>query len=143
LIVQIFGKFLLGWFYDKKGILFSQLYSLVCFIGCTVLLIFSRGSVVTAYAFGAVFGLVGSMTTVTPPYLVAKIVGVRDYATIFGIVSLFYGLGVATGPITIEGLFETVGWTPIWIALMIMSAVMAFTTVFSWHKGKAYASLTE
>jgi len=143
LFVQIFGKFLLGWFYDKKGILFSQLYCLVCFIGCATLLIFARGSVTTAYAFGAVFGLVASMSTVTPPYLTARIAGVRDYATIFGVVSLFYGLGVASGPIVVEGLFKSVGWTPIWISLMILSAIMAFTSVLSHHKGKSYALETD
>jgi len=143
LFVQIFGKFLLGWFYDKKGIIFSQIYLLICYVGCIILLIFSKGNLAIACAFGAVFGLVASMTTVTPPYVTARIVGVRDYATIFGIISLFYGLGVASGPIVVEGLFETVGWEPIFIALTILSAIMAFTTILSHKKGKGFAEIKD
>ncbi|MCL2804646.1 MAG: MFS transporter [Treponema sp.] len=141
LFVQIFGKFLLGWFYDKKGVIFSQIYCLLCFIGCITLLILSNGSsIAIAFAFGAVFGLVASMTTVTPPYLTARIVGVRDYATIFGIMSLFYGLGVASGPMVVEGLYTSIGWTPIWIGLTIMSAIMAVTTILAHRKSTGFAS---
>lgn len=144
LFVQIFGKLILGWFYDKRGVPFSQVYCLLCFIGCATLLIFAQDvNIVIAYAFGAVFGLVASMSTVTPPYLTARIVGVRDYATIFGIVSLFYGLGIASGPMVVEALFESIGWTPIWIGMMILSAIMAGTTILAHRKGKAYAQEAE
>jgi len=145
LFVQIFGKFLLGWFYDKKGVLFSQIYCFICFAGCITILILADGSsIAIAYAFGAVFGLVASMTTVTPPYLTARIVGVRDYATIFGIMSLFYGLGVASGPIVVEGLFNaSVSWTSIWIGLTIMSAIMLLTTVLAHRNSKSYESITD
>jgi len=143
LFVQIFGKFLLGWFYDKKGILFSQIYCLICFIGCVTILLFAKGNIAIAYCFGVVFGLVASMTTVTPPYLTARIVGVRDYAIIFGIISLFYGLGVATGPIVVEGLFGSIGWTPILISLIVLSAIMLVTTNLSYRKGQGFASETD
>lgn len=137
LIVQIFAKFVLGWIYDKKGILFGQLYCLAAFLGCTVLFILAGGSssVFLPYAFGAVFGLVSSMTTVTPPYLTARIVGTRDYATIFGIISLFYGLGVALGPLVVSGLSAPLGWTPVWIGLAVLMAVMTVMSVFSYLKG--------
>lgn len=144
LFVQIFGKLILGWFYDKRGVAFSQIYCLICFIGCATLLIFAQdGNIVTAYAFGAVFGLVASMSTVTPPYLTAKIVGVRDYATIFGIMSLFYGMGIASGPMVVEALSSGGSWTPIWIGLMGMSAIMACTTILAHRKGKGYAQMTD
>jgi MFS family permease len=145
LIVQIFAKFVLGWIYDKKGILFGQLYCLVAFIGCIVLFIFAGGSsnVVLPYAFGAVFGLVSSMTTVTPPYLTARIVGTRDYATIFGIISLFYGLGVAMGPIVVSGLSGSLGWTPVWIGLAVLMTIMTALSVFSYLKGLGFDSETD
>ena len=139
MFVQIFASFLLGWLYDNKGVAFSQTYCLLCYIACVALLIFARGNVVVAYAFGVVFGLLASMTTVTPTYLTAKIVGVKHYGVIFGIVSLFYGLGVASGPIVIEALFQTIGWNPVWIGLAAMSAIMAVTAILSCRKGSAYA----
>lgn len=145
LIVQIFAKFVLGWIYDKKGILFGQLYCLTAFVGCIVIFIFAggSGSVALPYAFGALFGLVSSMTTVTPPYLTARIVGTRDYATIFGIISLFYGLGVAMGPIVVSGLSGTLGWTPVWIGLAVLMAIMTVLSVFSYSKGLGFASETD
>ena len=145
LFVQIFAKFVLGWIYDKKGILFGQLYCLVAFLGCIVIFIFAGGSssVVLPYAFGAVFGLVSSMTTVAPPYLTARIVGTRDYATIFGIISLFYGLGVALGPMVVSGLSGSLGWTPVWIGLAVLMTIMTALSVFSYLKGLGFDSETD
>ncbi len=145
LFVQIFAKFVLGWIYDKKGILFGQLYCLVAFLVCIVIFIFSGGNsnVVLPYAFGAVFGLVSSMTTVTPPYLTARIVGTRDYATIFGIISLFYGLGVALGPMIVSGLSGSLGWTPVWIGLAVLMTIMTALSVFSYFKGLGFDSETD
>ena len=145
LFVQIFAKFVLGWIYDKKGILFGQLYCLVAFFGCIVIFIIAGGNsnVALPYAFGAVFGLVSSMTTVTPPYLTARIVGTRDYATIFGIISLFYGLGVALGPIVVSGLSGYIGWTPVWIGLAVLMTIMTATSVFSYLKGIGFDSNTD
>lgn len=145
LLVQIFAKFVLGWIYDKKGILVGQLYCLTAFLGCIVLFIIAGGSssVLLPYAFGAVFGLVSSMTTVTPPYLTARIVGTRDYATIFGIISLFYGLGVALGPIVVSALSAPLGWTPVWIGLAVLMAAMTATSVFSYLKGIGFDSKTD
>lgn len=145
LFVQIFAKFVLGWIYDKKGILFGQLYCLVAFFGCIAIFIIAGGSsnVALPYAFGAVFGLVSSMTTVTPPYLTARIVGTRDYATIFGIISLFYGLGVALGPIVISGLSGSIGWTPVWVGLAVLMTIMTASSVFSYVKGIGFDSDTD
>jgi len=144
LLVQIFGKFILGWLYDKKGIPFSQIYCLVCFIGCIILLIISRnGNNIFPYIFGALFGLVASMTTVSPPYVTAKIVGLKNYPIIFGILSLFYGIGVASGPLVVAALSATAGWTLIWIVLAVLSAVMAFTMILAFKKGDGFDLLKD
>ena len=146
--VQIFAKFLLGWFYDKKGIVFSQIYCVIAFLGCAVLLFitpeYAAGqSVVLPYAFGAVFGLVSSMTTVTPPYLTARIVGTKDYATIFGIVSLFYGVGVAAGPLLAASLSASIGWKTIWIVLSVLMLIMTVTSILSYRKGEGFSEVTD
>lgn len=145
LLVQIFAKFVLGWIYDKKGIVFGQLYCLAAFFGCIVIFIIAGGNsnIVLLYAFGAVFGLVSSMTTVTPPYLTARIVGTKDYATIFGIISLFYGLGVAMGPIVVSGLSSSLGWTPVWVGLAVLMLIMTVTSILSYSKGAGYSQITE
>ena len=151
--VMIVGKYVLGLIYDKKGILFGQIYCLICGL-LTIALMMIAGatqSVVIAFAFGASVGLVGAMTTVTPPYVTARVVGVKHYSIIFGILSLTYGLGVAIGPMIVEAVMSTDGkyntdpgaWTPILIGFMVLAVIMAITTVFSYIKGIGFDSETD
>lgn len=143
LFVQIFGKVLLGAIYDKKGVRFGAIYCAILYILVIVTLMMS-GQMVFAIVFSVLFGLVSSMTTVTPPYIAATIVGVRDYSTIYGVLSLFYGLGVATGPVVAGKIFDTTGsYNPAWIAFTILSLFMAITTVLSVKKGKGFANISD
>lgn len=150
---MIIAKYLLGMIYDKKGIVAGQIFCLVCgllTIGLMLVVGFTQSSSL-AYVFGVSYGLVGAMTTVTPPYVTAKIVGVREYPMIFGILSLTYGLGVAVGPMVIEGVMSSDGvyssdpaaWTPILIVLMVIAVIMACTTVLSVRKGEGFSEMTD
>ncbi len=152
--VMILGKVLLGFIYDKKGILVGQIYCLACGLITIALMILSgiTQNAIFAFAFGAAFGLVGAMTTVTPPYVTARIVGIKHYPTIFGILSLTYGLGVAVGPMVIEGVMsddkgvynsDPKAWIPILIVLAAIAVIMAVTTVFSYIKGIGFDSETD
>lgn len=141
--VQIVGKILLGAIYDKKGVKFGTIYNVVLYI-LGVGAIALSGDVAMAIAYGGLFGLIGSMTTVTPPYLTALIVGRKDYSTIFGIMSLFFGLGCAFGPVIAASVFDKTGsFTPAWIGFGVVFILLAVTSVLSVKKGADFAEMTE
>ncbi len=140
--VQIFGKILLGAIYDKKGIKFGTGYCTVLFVLTVILFMYSNVSYL-AIAFGILFGLVGSMTTVTPPYLTALIVGRRNYSTIYGLLSLSYGLGAAMGPVIAGKIYDSTGsYNPAWIAFGVISLIAALTIVLANKKGKGFSQMT-
>ena len=143
MFIQIFGKLILGAVYDKKGVKFGTVY-------CTVLFLIAAGaslkagSTAVAIVFGAFFGLVCSMTTVTPPYLTALIVGRRNYAGIFGLVNVFFNVGVAVGAVVAARVFDATGsFNGAWIAFAVLMVIAAFTTVLSTKHAKEYRSMTD
>lgn len=143
LFVQIFGKILLGALYDKKGIPFSSAYCMVTFIISAALFIYSKNLYI-AIAFAIAFGLVSSMTTVTPPYVAASIVGVKEYSVIYGVLSLFYGIGVATGPVVAGKVYDSFGsYAPVWIAFSLLSLILMLTTTQAVKKAEGFARLAD
>jgi MFS family permease len=142
MFVQIFGKILLGAIYDKKGIKFGAFYCAIIYVLATAALTQS-GSLPLAIAFGALFGLVSAMTTVTPPYVAALVVGVRDYPTIYGLLSLFYGIGAATGPVVAGKVFDSAGsYDPAWIAYGALAIVLVVTSILAVKKGKDFSLIS-
>ena len=141
--IQIVGKVVLGAVYDKKGVKFGTAYCTVLFLlaaGCSL----KAGGTGLAIAFGAFFGLVCSMTTVTPPYLTMLVVGRRNYSVIYGLLSLFYGVGVAVGPVVAAKVFDGSGsYAPAWIAFMVLALVMAVATVAGVRRSAEYSAAAD
>ena len=138
--IQVVGKVLLGAVYDKKGVKFGTAYCTLLFLlaaGCSL----AAGNTAAAVAFGALFGLVCSMTTVSPPYLTMLVAGRRNYSVIYGLLSLFYGVGVAVGPVVAAKVFDSGGsYAPAWIAFMVLSFVMAAATVAGVRRSAEYST---
>jgi len=143
LLVQVFGKILLGSIYDKKGIKFGSVYCMIIFLISAALFI-SSGNLYLAILFAMAFALVGAMTTVTPPYVTATIVGLKDYPTIFGILSLFYGIGVATGPVLAARVYDSTGsYDRVWMAFAVLAVLLVFTTILAAKKGKGFNQIAD
>lgn len=143
MLVQILGKLILGRIYDKKGIKAGTVYNAVLVIATTAFAVAS-GNAVMAVCFGVIFGLLGSMTTVTPPYLTALIVGRKSYAGIFGVVNMFFNIGVAVGAVVAARVFDVTGsFNGAWIAFAVLMVIAAFTTVLSTRRAREYRSMTE
>ncbi len=141
--IQIFGKIILGAVYDKKGVKFGAIYCTILFI-LAVVTFMRSGSTAMAILFGALFGLVCSMTTVTPPYLTALVVGRKYYSSIYGLLSLFYGVGVAIGPVVAAKVFDATGsYNPAWIAYAVLSVLLVLTTVLSVKKGEGFSQMND
>ena len=143
MFIQIFGKLILGRVYDKKGVKVGTIYNTVLAIATVAFAVVSSNPIM-AVCFGVIFGLLGSMTTVTPPYLTALIVGRKYYAGIFGVVNVFFNVGVAVGPVVAARIFDATGsFNSAWIAFAVLSVIITFTTVMSTRHAVEYRSMTD
>lgn len=143
MFIQIFGKLILGRVYDKKGVKVGTIYNTVLAIATVAFAVVSSNPIM-AVCFGVIFGLLGSMTTVTPPYLTALIVGRKQYAGIFGVVNVFFNIGVAVGPVVAARIFDATGsFNSAWIAFAVLSVIITFTTVMSTRHAAEYRSMTD
>ena len=143
MLIQIFGKLILGRVYDKKGVKVGTIYNTVLAIATVAFAVVSSNPIM-AVCFGVIFGLLGSMTTVTPPYLTALIVGRKYYAGIFGVVNVFFNIGVAVGPVVAARIFDATGsFNSAWIAFAVLSVIITFTTVMSTRHAAEYRSMTD
>lgn len=143
MFIQIFGKLILGRVYDKKGVKVGTIYNTVLAIATVAFAVVSSNPIM-AVCFGVIFGLLGSMTTVTPPYLTALIVGRKHYAGIFGVVNVFFNIGVAVGPVVAARIFDATGsFNSAWIAFAVLSVIITFTTVMSTRHAAEYRSMTD
>ena len=138
------GVLVNNWFsMEKKGTMSGTVYNTVLVIATTAFAVAS-GNAVMAVCFGVIFGLLGSMTTVTPPYLTALIVGRKSYAGIFGVVNMFFNIGVAVGAVVAARVFDVTGsFNGAWIAFAVLMVIAAFTTVLSTRRAREYRSMTE
>lgn len=126
MFTQIFGKLLLGWMYDRKGIRAASVYNMILTI-LSAAMFLAAGSRAGALACGAMWGIVLSMNTITPPYITAYAAGGRHYGRIYGIITLIQSIGSAIGPIAAGMVFDRTGsFGPVWTAIAVLSVpVMA------------------
>ncbi|MFB0920979.1 MAG: MFS transporter [Oscillospiraceae bacterium] len=141
--VEIFGKIILGAIYDRKGVKFGTIYLSVLYVLAALAFMNSANGYV-AILFGALFGLVCSMLTVTTPYLTALVCGRRDYPGIYGLLGLCYGAGAAAGPVVASSVFDVFGsYNYVWTAFSVISLLMAVTTILAVKKGSGFSLMTD
>ena len=76
-----------------------------------------------------VFGLGNALPTVCIPLIVVWIFGNREYGSIIGIMTGLASLGMIMGPLAGSIVFDNTGsYIPAWIAVVIISVVMAVLT---------------
>lgn len=141
--VEILGKIVLGAIYDKKGVKFGTIYLAVLYVLVVITFMNSDNGNV-AILFGALFGLVCSMLTVTTPYLTAYVCGRRNYSGIYGLLGLFYGAGAALGPMVASRVFDVFGsYDYVWIAFSVLSLIMIATTIRAVKKGAGFSQMID
>lgn len=117
------GKLVMGQLFDSIGSRKASTISLLIFTICLTLYLFAD-NIVILYIATAIFGFGGSFATVANTVIVQDIFGQRDYATIFGNVSLFASLGGAVASPAIATVYDTIGtYKPAWIVLAMMMAL--------------------
>lgn len=137
-IVGIFGKLIFGWINDKFGTTISTLYGVVMFILCFVcFLIISNPALV--YIAAAFYGLGNAISSVSPPLVTAAIFKQEDYPSAYGLVSSAMGVGNATGGLITSLIYDsTQSYTPVWITLIIMTALVFVFWSGALRKAKKY-----
>ncbi len=131
MFTQIFGKLVLGWMYDRKGIRFASVYNMILTV-ISAALFFAADTPAGALACGAMWGIVLSMNTITPPYITSYAAGGRYYGQIYGIITLVQSIGGAVGPIAAGMVFDRTGsFGPVWvlIAALAVPAMACFSCV--------------
>jgi len=140
-VIGIFAKLLLGAIYDKKGIAFGIIYCIIAYVVSAGVLIYTK-DLTMAIVFAVLFTLVNAMTTVAPPYVTARIVGVKNYATIFGIMNLFYGIGLVTGPVVAAKIYDSTGsYDNAWMLFAGLAVVLGLAMIFAAKKGEGYSQM--
>ena len=147
LFLLIPTKILLGFIYDKLGIAIATIYCVIAYF-ITVGLLYYLGiigpesALYVAIAGAAIFSLVSAMSTVTPPFVTAKIVGLKDYATIYGVLNLFYGIGLIVGPGVAAKMYDSSGsYNNVFYTFGALAVVLCIATIISAKKGEGYSKL--
>lgn len=91
-IFVMVGKFATGWLFDKTPLMVAIIIVSAA-NAAQFFFMFSPTNVWIGTAFSVLHGFGATMVTVTPAYLAAKLFGDRDYAAVYGAVSVFATMG--------------------------------------------------
>ncbi len=119
-LVNTVAKLMLGVMTDRIGIRPVFLFSIICFMVATVLLMFAANPMV-AFAAAVFFGFGFATMSVPIPELVRHLFGMKDFSTLMGVFMTFLGLGGAVGPVIGGLLFDRFGH---YQALMVLALVL-------------------
>ena len=94
--MTVVGKLLLGQISDKKGLSLGLIiFSGILAIGIGIL--FGANVAAIAIIWGIVYGVGNAVQTVMPPLMTADCAGLKQFSTIFGILTIFQTLGSGLG----------------------------------------------
>ncbi|MEJ8553439.1 MFS transporter [Tepidibacter sp. Z1-5] len=133
LLSVIVAKVLLGSIFDKLGGKKGFLIGTSSFILGSLAMIFASFKIV-AIAFGVLFAIGAGMATVSIPFLVGDIFGKKDYAAIFGLLTLLGTLGAVLGAPISGIIYDKFGsYNGAWVLYIVLSIIMC-GLVFSSYK---------
>ena len=142
--VLIVGKLVLGVVDDVLGTRRSVLFIFALYLLTLVSLYFLR-SVTSAIVFAVLFGFGAAITTVGLPLWAGAVVGSRDFAMIFAIMSMFMTIGAAVGvPLTGFIVDSTGSYGTAWlllIAVTVVATVIAYVAVSAGMRHRAAVSV--
>ncbi len=128
------GKLIMGQAFDVLGSRKAGTLSLSIYTVCLVIYFLATKEMsFLMYAGPAIFGFGGSFATVAFTVIVQDVFGKKDYANIYGYVSLGSSLGGAIGPTMIAAAFDVMGtYKPAWAvcAVIMFINVILLNMVF-------------
>jgi MFS family permease len=130
--MTVVGKLSLGQLTDRKGLTAGLLAFTVVIVGGMALL-FGARAVYIAVLFGVVYGIGNAIQTVMPPLITAHCAGLRHFALIYGIMSVFQTLGSGVGMPLSGYLYDWRGdyyaAFAIYIALAVLAAIFGVMAI--------------
>ena len=141
--VLIVGKLVLGVVDDALGTRRSVLFIYALYL-LTLISLCALHSTVTAIVFAVLFGFGSAITTVGLPLWAEAVVGKRDFAMAFAVMSMFMTVGAAVGVPLTGFIFDATGsYGTAWIVLIgvnVVGAVITYASVRAGVRRRAAAS---
>ena len=123
-LVGIGGKILLGWINDKFGIVGSSIFGCTAFALAFVFILLSANNASLLYAMAFVFGFGNPIGTVSPPLIVADVVGTEKYGEAYGLANSFSQVGLSIGSLLVAAMYDAQGnYTLAWIVLLVCTVL--------------------
>ncbi|HDP80583.1 MAG TPA: MFS transporter, partial [Spirochaetes bacterium] len=120
--MTVVGKLSLGHISDTRG-LSAGMWSFTVILAAGIAMLFGAGWAVLAVMFALVYGTGNAIQTVLPPLMTARCAGIKHYAVIYGILSIFSTLGSAIGMPLSGYLYDWKGNYDMAFAIYIVLAV--------------------
>ncbi|MFT8710055.1 MAG: MFS transporter [Sporolactobacillus sp.] len=131
MFILIFAKIILGFLYDRYGVLIGTLVGSLTTLFAILSLIFARLPI-APYLFALSFGFGTCLGTVAPPLLIVHIFGSKSSAHLIGYVTAAEMFGVAIGAVLMGHSFDKTGsYTFGWIILLIICFLMTLLFIQS------------
>ncbi len=136
----IFGKILMGWLYDKIGIIKSLLYQGILLTVSLIFMLMAQRSmfgVLMAVCFG-LGNMVGTVTSTTIP---PAIFGMKDYSNIYAFLTMFITFSMGFGTTISSAVFDISGsYRMVWLIYIVFTVFYIGSLILSYilvHKRHA------
>jgi MFS family permease len=129
-MVNTVAKLLLGVMTDRIGIRPVFLFSNICYLLATALLL-RAGNPLIAFAAAIFFGFGFATMSVPIPELVRHLFGMKDFSTLLGVFMMFLGMGGAVGPVIGGVLFDRFGSYHILLMLALVLNTLSVLLVLA------------
>lgn len=123
-IIGTVGKILLGWINDRFGITGSSIFGCSAFALALVFMLLSNSHVSFLYLMAFAFGFGNPIGAVSPPLVVAEVVGTEKYGEAYGIANSFMQTGLSVGSLLVAAIYDARGnYTLAWIVLLVCTVL--------------------
>ena len=138
-IGMLIGTFVNGIMIDKLGLVKGLFVVTTLFVlGMICLLFTTPERAFLAYAMALLVGFSVCISTVGPPMLTSTIFGMKDYASLYGLIYALFLVGCVLGPVICGLVYElNQSYTLVWIIYMFIGLGMFVFPTMAVKAGKA------
>ena len=123
------GKIILGWVYDRFGILVGNIFISIFCLGFPVFALLSRIPAMP-WAYAVFIGMASCAVSMTLPILVSRFFGQKEYPVIFSFYAMMASFAASISVPGMGVIYDITGsYRPAWIVFLITSAIIAVSLV--------------
>lgn len=139
---QAVGKLGLG-IVNDKNIYIGLVIGIVCGLVGFVLLWLLPTNLIIVFIGSFLFGVLFALVTVQTPLMTRTIFGMREYSGIYSRVSMVFALSVAIGATLWGAMIDYVGFTAVFVTLIVMTIIGAIMGFYALKRGERLEHTTE